>query len=97
GDGGVEFSEVNRLADDGRIAVVELLPQPGRDHNRRRWTGLRWRVGRRGRKDREVVVRETAGGHRQPEELEESFRDREELYVRRRSVRREQREVSRYV
>jgi hypothetical protein len=95
GDRRVELGEADRFADDRGITVVQRLPQPRRDHDRRQRSLLRRRVWRWGLDWREVVVRKATGGHRETEQLEESFAHRVHRHVRRRVVGGEQREVER--
>src|SRR5262249_31380045 len=81
GNSRVEFGKVDRFADDRRVAVIKLLPQPCGDHDGRWWSWLRWGIGLWRWERHEVVVRKTPGGHRQAEQLEEPLGDGVELYV----------------
>ena len=106
GDRRRDFREPDRLADDRRIAAVEVLPDAIRDHDDRRrgrrsrgrcragrrpaGRGRRWR-----RRGHEVLVREAAERHRQTEQLEEPFGDAVDLHVLRRAVVVQQRQVRR--
>jgi hypothetical protein len=89
------FREPDGLADNVRIAVVEVAPNALGDHEGRRRPRAGRRVRRRRGRHDVVIVREPSLRHGQAEHLEEAFGDDGDLDVLRGAVLMQQGEVRR--